>query len=114
MSGHFVVQDLISVQGLVYFCEPQSYVTRSIMLLVGPPSVNRSEVRAQTKSDLKDPHEGYKMSKCMLPKLGLPRPTPEATYDHHIRISSNCQCHFDGRHVMEVLEELDSCNGNWL
>lgn len=50
----------VVVKGLVYFGKPHGYVTRSIMLSVGPTLVNRSERRDQTKSDPKGPHETYK------------------------------------------------------
>lgn len=52
--------DLVMVKGLVYFGENWSYATGRLLPPVGPPLVNRSKGRGQTKSDPKDPHEKYK------------------------------------------------------
>lgn len=50
----FMERDLAMKQ-LVYFGGPQGYVTGNLS-----PLLNGSEVRNQTKSTPKDPHEGYK------------------------------------------------------
>lgn len=44
-------QDLVVVNGLVYFGEPQDYITRSLMLPLGPHLMNKSERRGQSNSN---------------------------------------------------------------
>lgn len=50
------------VNGLVYFGEPQYYVTRSLIFPLGPHLVNRSEKWGQTKCNS---HERYKKDPCV-------------------------------------------------
>lgn len=76
LNHFFMDQDLVLVKGLVYFGECQGYVTRSLMLPGGPRLVNIPMGRGQTKNNSNRPMKGAKQSKCTLPGLGLPKPTP--------------------------------------
>lgn len=69
----FVDQDLAMVKGILYFYEPQDYISKGFILPIGLLLVNKYEARGQTKRS-RPPWEVQNM--CTLLELGLLGPKP--------------------------------------